>query len=93
MVPLTLSNLSDLRKLTHKGDCARTPGDGRSNASSEPLDVEVLHGTTLAAWDAIRSSGGLSRMKRNHIHLAAGRPGSGIISGEVCDGSCPAHFC
>lgn len=47
-------------------------------ASSYP---EVIHGTYLKFWNSIRLFG-LSRMKRRHIHLAAGKPGeTGIISG------------
>jgi len=54
-----------------------------------PLDDEALatigravHGTYLAAWKGIVGSGGLLRMARSHIHLAAGVPGeSGVISG------------
>jgi 2'-phosphotransferase len=47
-----------------------------------PDGVEILHGTNREAWEKIRTSGGLSRMKRNHIHLAKGRPGSdSVISG------------
>ena len=33
-----------------------------------------VHGTYLVKWPLIKSSGGLSKMKRNHIHLAAGPP-------------------
>ncbi|KAI0947015.1 hypothetical protein AcV7_009567 [Taiwanofungus camphoratus] len=40
----------------------------------------AVHGTTLRAWELIREQG-LSKMKRNHIHLAQGVPGSGVISG------------
>ena len=41
-----------------------------------------MHGTYHKSWGAIQASGGLSRMSRNHIHLAAGLPGdSGVISG------------
>ncbi|KAK9329480.1 KptA family-domain-containing protein [Lipomyces starkeyi] len=42
----------------------------------------AIHGTYMEVWkNAIRSQG-LSKMKRNHIHLAAGLPGeTGIISG------------
>jgi len=41
----------------------------------------VIHGTYLRFWDSIKKSG-LSRMKRNHIHFAAGEPGTdGVISG------------
>ncbi|KAG8681704.1 hypothetical protein FRC09_017304 [Ceratobasidium sp. 395] len=47
-----------------------------------PTEVQcAVHGTTLEAWQHIKSQG-LSRMQRNHIHLASGRPGeSGVISG------------
>ncbi|KAG8727216.1 hypothetical protein FRC12_022696 [Ceratobasidium sp. 428] len=47
-----------------------------------PTEVPcAVHGTTLEAWQHIRSQG-LSRMQRNHIHLASGRPGeSSVISG------------
>ena len=42
---------------------------------------EVIHGTYLKYWNAIRLLG-LSRMKRTHIHLAPGKPGeTGVISG------------
>ncbi|KAG9126135.1 hypothetical protein FRC07_004742 [Ceratobasidium sp. 392] len=41
----------------------------------------AVHGTSFKAWENIKSQG-LSRMQRNHIHLASGRPGgSGVISG------------
>jgi len=41
----------------------------------------AIHGTSKKAWDSI-SIEGLSRMKRHHIHLAAGLPGTdGVISG------------
>eukprot|EP00941_MAST-03F_sp_MAST-3F-sp1_P005370 g5370.t1 len=46
-----------------------------------------IHGTNSNAWKIIKSSG-LSRMKRNHIHMAAGEPGTnGVISGmrRSCD--------
>lgn len=54
-----------------------------TNRSSElPEGVEILHGTSKDAWEKILHSGGLNRMKRNHIHLAKGRPGSSnVISG------------
>ncbi|KAF8605790.1 hypothetical protein BDV93DRAFT_537179 [Ceratobasidium sp. AG-I] len=41
----------------------------------------AVHGTTSVAWESIKKQG-LSHMRRNHIHLASGRPGeSGVISG------------
>jgi len=41
----------------------------------------AVHGTYLRHWGAIRA-GGLSRMQRNHVHLAAGLPNTdGVISG------------
>ncbi|KAI8825499.1 phosphotransferase KptA/Tpt1 [Chytriomyces cf. hyalinus JEL632] len=41
----------------------------------------VIHGTYLRNLSAIESQG-LSKMNRNHIHFAVGRPGdSGVISG------------
>lgn len=58
---------------------AQAPASARSAPAGQ---VYVLHGTNRHAWELIKSSGGLSRMKRQHIHLAAGRPGSGVISGE-----------
>ncbi|CAE6482745.1 unnamed protein product [Rhizoctonia solani] len=49
---------------------------------ADPSEVIcAVHGTTLKAWESIREQG-LSRMRRNHIHLATGRPGaSGVTSG------------
>ena len=42
----------------------------------------LVHGTTSKAWLEIFKSGGLNRMKRNHIHIAMGLPGAaGVISG------------
>ncbi|KAF8739153.1 RNA 2'-phosphotransferase, Tpt1 / KptA family, partial [Rhizoctonia solani] len=52
---------------------------------TDPSEVPcAVHGTNLKAWESIRfeEKQGLSRMRRNHIHLASGRPGaSGVISG------------
>ncbi|KAJ8103813.1 phosphotransferase KptA/Tpt1 [Lipomyces tetrasporus] len=42
----------------------------------------AVHGTYLGTWNKYIKSQGLSKMKRNHIHLAAGLAGeSGVISG------------
>jgi 2'-phosphotransferase len=72
-IPLSLTNLSILSS----GDAVVTDGEPRL-----PDGVEILHGTSKDAWEKIRASGGLSRMKRNHIHLAKGRPDSdSVISG------------
>ncbi|OBZ73607.1 putative tRNA 2'-phosphotransferase [Grifola frondosa] len=40
----------------------------------------AVHGTTRKAWEIIRDQG-ISKMSRNHIHLAQGVAGSGVISG------------
>lgn len=47
------------------------------SAADVPMAV---HGTTRRAWELIATQG-LSKMTRNHIHLAQGIPGSGVISG------------
>ncbi|KAF8310115.1 hypothetical protein DL93DRAFT_2084889, partial [Clavulina sp. PMI_390] len=47
--------------------------------SPEELPIAV-HGTNLKAWESI-STQGLSKMLRNHIHLATGGPSSGGKSG------------
>lgn len=47
--------------------------------SDIPTGIAV-HGTMLAAWNSIRSEG-LSKMNRNHIHLAQGISGDNVISG------------
>ncbi|CAH1790725.1 unnamed protein product [Owenia fusiformis] len=53
------------------------------NPSTYPT---VVHGTYLKSWDKIKTQG-LSRMSRQHIHLAPGEPSdSGVISGMR--GSC-----
>ncbi|THH29526.1 hypothetical protein EUX98_g4670 [Antrodiella citrinella] len=49
------------------------------SVSDIPTGVAV-HGTTRLAWESIQKEG-LSRMKRNHVHLAQGVPGTGVISG------------
>ena len=47
---------------------------------NEPLHV-CVHGTTPEAWNLIKKSG-LSRMARQHIHMATGIPGDKqVISG------------
>ncbi|KAI9323634.1 phosphotransferase KptA/Tpt1 [Dichotomocladium elegans] len=41
----------------------------------------VIHGTTHEAWESIKIQG-LSKMERNHVHLATGLPDErGVISG------------
>ncbi|XP_067680687.1 tRNA 2'-phosphotransferase 1-like isoform X2 [Haliotis asinina] len=55
-----------------------------TDSSEYPL---IIHGTYLHAWNSIKSQG-LKKMKRNHIHFAAGEPGEdGVISGmrKSCD--------
>ena len=48
----------------------------------DEINHDVIHGTYRKSWPDIVSSGGLNRMKRNHIHFAKGLPGdSGVISG------------
>jgi len=41
---------------------------------------QIIHGTYLDPLPLIMSSG-LNRMARNHVHLAIGLPGDGVISG------------
>jgi len=50
-----------------------------TSVSDIPSGVAV-HGTSKDAWEAI-STQGLSKMKRNHIHLAQGVTGENAISG------------
>ncbi|KAH9924824.1 KptA family-domain-containing protein [Amylocystis lapponica] len=50
-----------------------------NSASDIPTGIAV-HGTTRRAWETIREQG-IHKMTRNHIHLAQGVPGSGVISG------------
>jgi len=46
-----------------------------------PEAPNAVHGTYMAAWSAI-SRQGLSRMKRNHIHMSRAEPEEGdVISG------------
>ena len=40
----------------------------------ENLPGSVVHGTTRKAWNLILQTGGLRRMRRNHIHFASGLP-------------------
>jgi len=51
----------------------------RPITSNEDITMAV-HGTSWRAWRSI-STQGLSRMNRNHIHLAQGLAGDGVISG------------
>lgn len=48
-----------------------------SDSGQVPMAV---HGTTLQAWTCIQKQG-LSHMNRQHIHLAQGVAGSGVVSG------------
>lgn len=43
----------------------------------------VVHGTTPAAWEQIRKSGGLKTMSRQHVHFAARASAGGekVLSG------------
>lgn len=61
-----------------------------AEALLKPVSVEagnvpavVVHGTYFAFYQAIVDSGGLKRMKRNHIHFSTGLPEErgGVISG------------
>ncbi|KAH8595694.1 Tpt1/KptA family RNA 2'-phosphotransferase, partial [Bisporella sp. PMI_857] len=47
----------------------------------------VIHGTYFAFYEPILSSGGLSKMSRNHIHFSTGLPEDkqGVISGMRSD--------
>eukprot|EP01111_Echinosteliopsis_oligospora_P018513 TRINITY_DN8540_c0_g1_i1.p1 TRINITY_DN8540_c0_g1~~TRINITY_DN8540_c0_g1_i1.p1 ORF type:complete len:262 (-),score=80.06 TRINITY_DN8540_c0_g1_i1:14-799(-) len=56
--------------------------------SKEEVPPNVIHGTYRKYWKSIEETGGLSKMKRNHIHLATGEyKDSGVISGMrgTCD--------
>lgn len=49
--------------------------------------MTAVHGTYYKSWPAIQQSGGLSKMSRTHVHLAANLPeAGGVISGMR--GSC-----
>ena len=52
-------------------------------------DCDIVHGTYSSKLPKIFSSGGLSRMSRNHIHFSKGLPGpnTNVISGmrQDCD--------
>ena len=51
---------------------------------------KVIHGTNIGSWKKVKNKG-LSRMKRQHIHFAAGEPDeSGVISGMRQ--SCEIHI-
>ena len=51
------------------------------NAIVDPFEYcHVIHGTYYKSVGMIMKSG-LNRMARNHVHMAMGVPGSGVISG------------
>ncbi|KAI9727436.1 MAG: hypothetical protein M1834_008380 [Cirrosporium novae-zelandiae] len=73
-------------------------------AEAGNIPETVVHGTDKATWDAIIRSGGLSKMTRNHVHLATGPSlgavesgaafarKSGIVKGGVDDSSTNVNF-
>lgn len=57
----------------------------------ESFSTPVIHGTFKKCWPQIKSSGGLSRMNRNHIHFSKGLPDDEqVISGMRRD--CHIHI-
>ncbi|KAI9849476.1 MAG: hypothetical protein M1837_004096 [Sclerophora amabilis] len=40
--------------------------------TTDPFPTVAIHGTTRAAWTKILATGGLSKMRRTHIHFAPG---------------------
>lgn len=48
-----------------------------------PIPPTVVHGTFFAFWPLIKSTGGLKKMGRNHVHFSTGLPDDdeGVISG------------
>ncbi|KAG0205205.1 hypothetical protein BGX28_003142 [Mortierella sp. GBA30] len=64
----------------HSIDKVADPGcEEITDASQLPT---VIHGTTVSKWPLIAAEKGLSRMNRNHIHMAVGLLGEdGVISG------------
>jgi len=92
-VEAVVQNCEKQRFGTKMGDDGRLLIRANQGHSIKAVEVEmeeivaaddipkVIHGTYLKAWDLIKTSG-LSKMKRNHIHFAAGEPGDqGVISG------------
>lgn len=79
--PITLSNLAVLDYSDRSQECGAVPVDG---GAILPVGVEILHGTTSEAWEKIKESGGLNKMRRNHIHLARGRPGTPGVGSGMC---------
>ena len=92
-VEAVVKNCEKQRFGTKMGDDGRLLIRANQGHSMKTVEVEmeeivaaddipkVIHGTYLKAWDLIKTSG-LSKMKRNHIHFAAGEPGDqGVISG------------
>ena len=75
-----------LRERGRSLDIRANQGHSMAGVSIEmsqlPESVSLaVHGTYWAAWKSIQT-GGLSKMRRQHVHLARGLPGeSGVISG------------
>lgn len=66
----------------NQGHTIKTVGNEGLMRITDPSEHPiVVHGTYLRCWpDILRT--GLSKMARNHIHMARGEPGtSGVISG------------
>jgi 2'-phosphotransferase len=54
----------------------------KSIASIDDIPTGIaVHGTDKKAWNSIEKQG-LSKMKRNHIHLAQGVAGQNVVSGK-----------
>ncbi|GMG21168.1 unnamed protein product [Ambrosiozyma monospora] len=58
-----------IKTVTDSYDLVELPLD-----KPEMWPLEIIHGTSYANWELIKKSGGLSKMRRNHVHFAAGLP-------------------
>lgn len=73
--PIPSTNLKDWKIRANQGHSIKVEDEGLLEPiTGDAVPESAVHGTTHAAWTMIVESGGLKKMKRNHVHLASGLP-------------------
>ncbi|CAO3607889.1 unnamed protein product [Cunninghamella blakesleeana] len=73
-----LNEERDLYIRANQGNSLKNVNQIELESLTKALPI-VIHGTTLENWSLIKQSEGLSKMNRNHIHLATGLPNDSSV--------------